>query len=78
MDWENWGFIGHRVTEWQTPKVTQYTGGWNFLCLIKKTPLFASLAGGKWNDFLGIVAWWLIWLVVEQMKFGMEFYIHYK
>ena len=23
-------FIGLRVTEWQTLKVTQYTGGWNF------------------------------------------------
>ena len=28
--WDNWGFIGHRVTEWQTPKVTQNTGGWVF------------------------------------------------
>ena len=26
---------------------------------------------------VGIVAWWLIWLVGEEMKFGMEFYIHY-
>ena len=30
-----------------------------------------------WNGFVGIVAWWLIWLAVEEMKFGMEFYIHY-
>ena len=45
----------------------------------------------KWNGFVGIVdwcrelfiheefpAWWLIWLVDEEMKFGMEFYIHYN
>ena len=28
--WDNWEFIGHRVTELQTPKGTQYMGGWNF------------------------------------------------
>ena len=24
------------------------------------------------------IAWWLIWLVGEEIKFGMEFYIHYS
>ena len=28
-------------------------------------------------DFVGIIAWWLIWLMGEEMKVGMEFYIHY-
>ena len=36
--WDNWGFIGHRVTESQSDRVTelqtlkgtQYSGGWNF------------------------------------------------
>ena len=28
--WDDWGFIGHRVTELQTPNCTQYMGGWIF------------------------------------------------
>ena len=28
--------------------------------------------------FVGIVAWWLIRLVGEEMKAGMEFYIFYR
>ena len=35
----------YRVTESQTPKGTQYTGGWNFFCVwFQWTPLLASLA----------------------------------
>ena len=31
-----------------------------------------------WNGFVGIVARWLIWLVGEEMKIGMEFYMQYN
>ena len=48
--WDNWGFIGHRVTELQTPKGTQYTGGWNFFVSdFNKLPYLLRLQGDKWK-----------------------------
>ena len=55
--WDNWGFIGHRVTEWQSHRVTDTQGysvyGWvKFFCAwFQYTLQLASLAGGWFFHF---------------------------
>ena len=59
--WDNWGFNGlrvtesqsHRVTELQTPKGTQHTSEWSFLCLISiNSPTRFACRGIKLNSKL--------------------------
>ena len=61
--------IGHQVTEWQTPKGSQHTGGWNFLCLISiSSPTRFACRGiildrpqdDQWHDLL------IVWLLARK------------
>ena len=49
-------FISHRVTEWQTPKGTHYTGRWNFFVPdFNKLPNSLCSQGDKWIPLVNYV-----------------------